>query len=68
MRSQALGEYLSRLAEERGPLNTPEDEAEIARYMCLLGGRSDAAEQDARITHGLVGSPRSASRYHPDLT
>lgn len=33
MRSQALGEYLSRLAEERGPLDTPEDEAEIARYM-----------------------------------
>ncbi len=50
MRSQALGEYLSRLAEERGPLDTPEDEDETARYMRLLGGPSDAVEQDASHT------------------
>lgn len=50
MRSQALGEFLSRLAEERGPLDTPEDQAEITRYMRLLGGHSDAVEQDASHT------------------
>jgi hypothetical protein len=37
-RQQALGELLDHLAEERGSLDTPEDEAEIARYMRLLGG------------------------------
>jgi hypothetical protein len=37
-RQQALGELLDHLAEERGRLDTPEDEAEIARYMRLLGG------------------------------
>lgn len=37
-RQQALAELLDHLAEERGSLNTPEDEAEIARYMRLLGG------------------------------
>jgi hypothetical protein len=35
---QALGVLLDRLAREDGPLDTPEDEAEIARYMRLLGG------------------------------
>lgn len=37
-RQQALAELLDHLAEERGRLDTPEDEAEIARYMRLLGG------------------------------
>jgi Arc/MetJ family transcription regulator len=37
-RQQALGDLLDHLAEERGKLETPEDEAEIARYMRLLGG------------------------------
>lgn len=37
-RQQALGELLDHLAAERGRLDTPEDEAEIARYMRLLGG------------------------------
>jgi antitoxin component of MazEF toxin-antitoxin module len=37
-RQQALAELLDRLADERGSLDTPEDEAEIARYMRLLGG------------------------------
>jgi antitoxin CcdA len=37
-RQQALGDLLDRLADERGRLDTPEDEAEIARYMRLLGG------------------------------
>jgi len=37
-RQHALAGLLDRLAEERGSLDTPEDEAEIARYMRLLGG------------------------------
>jgi antitoxin component of MazEF toxin-antitoxin module len=37
-RQQALADLLDRLAEDRGRLDTPEDEAEIARYMRLLGG------------------------------
>jgi hypothetical protein len=37
-RQQALGDLLDHLAVERGALDTPEDEAEIARYMRLLGG------------------------------
>jgi antitoxin CcdA len=37
-RQQALADLLDRLADERGSLDTPEDETEIARYMRLLGG------------------------------
>lgn len=37
----ALADLLDHLADERGRLDTPEDEAEIARYMRLLGGRAD---------------------------
>jgi antitoxin component of MazEF toxin-antitoxin module len=37
-RQQALADLLDHLAAERGALDTPEDEAEIARYMRLLGG------------------------------
>jgi len=37
-RQQALSDLLDHLADERGRLDTPEDEAEIARYMRLLGG------------------------------
>lgn len=40
-RQQALAELLNHLAEERGALDTPEDDAEIARYMRLLGGAAD---------------------------
>jgi hypothetical protein len=40
-RQRALGELLDHLAEERGRLDAPEDEAEIARYMRLLGGQPD---------------------------
>ncbi len=40
-RQQALADLLDRLADERGRLDTPEDEAEIARYMRLLGGMSE---------------------------
>jgi hypothetical protein len=44
-RQQALTDLLDRLAEERGRLDTPEDEADIARYMRLLGGTTgDAGE------------------------
>jgi len=44
-RQQALGELLDHLAEERGRLDTPEDEAEIARYMRLLGGPPGESDQ-----------------------
>lgn len=37
-RAQALADLLDHLADERGKLDTAEDEAEIARYMRLLGG------------------------------
>jgi len=37
-RQRALADLLDHLADERGRLDTPEDEAEIARYMRLLGG------------------------------
>jgi antitoxin component of MazEF toxin-antitoxin module len=40
-RQQALADLLDHLADERGRLDTPEDEAEIARYMRLLGGMAD---------------------------
>ena len=40
-RQQALADLLDRLADERGRLDTPEDEAEIARYIRLLGGRAE---------------------------
>lgn len=40
-RQQALADLLDRLADERGRLDTPEDEAEIARYMRLLGGTAE---------------------------
>lgn len=39
---RALAALLDRLAAEDGPLDTPEDEAEIVRYMRLLGGPRDA--------------------------
>jgi antitoxin component of MazEF toxin-antitoxin module len=37
-RQHALADLLDHLADERGSLDTPEDAAEIARYMRLLGG------------------------------
>lgn len=40
-REQALADLLDHLAGERGRLDTPEDEAEIARYMRLLGGMAE---------------------------
>jgi antitoxin CcdA len=40
-RQRALGELLDRLDDERGPLDTPEDEAEIQRFMLLLGGAAE---------------------------
>jgi hypothetical protein len=40
-RQQALANLLDRLADERGELDTPEDEAEISRYMGLLGGMTE---------------------------
>jgi hypothetical protein len=38
---QALAKLLDRLADERGGLDTPEDEVEIARYVRLLGGKTE---------------------------
>lgn len=40
-RQQALADLLDHLAGERGRLDSPEDEDEIARYMRLLGGVAD---------------------------
>jgi Post-segregation antitoxin CcdA len=40
-RQHALAELLDRLADERGALDAPEDESEIARYMRLLGGATE---------------------------
>ena len=40
-RQQALADLLDHLAEERGRLDTPDDKAEIARYMRLLGGMTE---------------------------
>jgi hypothetical protein len=37
-RHHALEALLARLDESDGPLDAPEDEAEIARFMRLLGG------------------------------
>ncbi len=48
-RQQALAGLLDQLAGERGGLDTPEDQAEIARYMRLLGGM---AEEPARRQAG----------------
>ncbi|HET9895659.1 MAG TPA: type II toxin-antitoxin system CcdA family antitoxin [Streptosporangiaceae bacterium] len=45
-RQQALTDLLDQMADERGVLDTPEDQAEIARYMRLLGGM--AAEPGQR--------------------
>jgi hypothetical protein len=44
-RQQALADLLDHLADERGGLDTPEDEAEIARYMRLLGGVAEGPSE-----------------------
>ena len=44
-RQQALADLLDHLADERGQLDTPEDEAEIARYVRLLGGHAEGPEE-----------------------
>jgi hypothetical protein len=36
-----LSEFLDQLAADEGPLDTPEDRAQIARFMRLLGGEPD---------------------------
>jgi antitoxin CcdA len=46
-RWRALGAMLARFDEEEGPLDTPEDEAEIARYVRLLGGPGDGVRPSA---------------------
>jgi antitoxin CcdA len=40
-RQQALADLLDHLADQRRRLDTPEDEAEIARYMRMLSGMAD---------------------------
>jgi antitoxin CcdA len=39
-RQQALADFLNHLDKTEGPLDTAEDEAEIQRFMRLLGGSS----------------------------
>ena len=43
-RQQALADLLGHPAEERGELDTPEDEIGIARYMRLLGGAASGSD------------------------
>jgi hypothetical protein len=56
-RQRALADLLDRLADERGRLDTPEDEAEIARYMRLLGGARKNPPNS-----GPADAPGAASR------
>jgi antitoxin component of MazEF toxin-antitoxin module len=44
-RQHALADLLDQLADERGGLDTPQDQAAIARYMRLLGGIADEPGQ-----------------------
>jgi hypothetical protein len=46
-REDALGELLKRLDAEHGPLDSADDEAEIARLMTLLGGGASRGERAA---------------------
>ncbi|MGH3764661.1 MAG: hypothetical protein ACRDS0_31810 [Pseudonocardiaceae bacterium] len=46
-RHEALGALLDHLAAERGPLDTPEDEAEMRRFAELLGGQPEANNDGA---------------------
>jgi antitoxin CcdA len=48
-RQRALGRFLDRIEAEEGPLDTPEDQAEIARYMRLLGGLAEEAHDESRV-------------------
>lgn len=50
-RRQALERFLDRLEAEEGPLDTPQDSAEIARFMRLLGGDPDGG----LVSHSEVG-------------
>jgi hypothetical protein len=45
-RQLSLADLLDRLADERGRLDTPEDEAEIARYMRQLARGEDLSESE----------------------
>ncbi|HXP22235.1 MAG TPA: type II toxin-antitoxin system CcdA family antitoxin [Streptosporangiaceae bacterium] len=49
-RRRALGELLDKLAGERGPLDSAADEAEIARFMRLLGGLPDDSAGSLRAS------------------
>lgn len=44
-RHRALVDLLARLDAEHGPLDSTDDEAEIARFMRLLGGPDSAADE-----------------------
>jgi post-segregation antitoxin (ccd killing protein) len=52
-RHRALADLLDRLAAERGPLDSREDELAINRFMQLLGGPvSEASHPAARADRG----------------
>jgi hypothetical protein len=58
-RQQALADLLDHLADERGRLDSPEDGAEIARYMRLLGGKAiDSADFGPTDPVGASQIPR----------
>lgn len=44
-RQMALGKLLDDLTERWGPLDSPEDEAEIQRYMRILSGDTSSEER-----------------------
>jgi antitoxin CcdA len=46
-RRRALDTLLEHLAEQNGPLDTPEDEAEMHRLMELMGGPVDGGARQA---------------------
>jgi antitoxin CcdA len=47
-RHRALGALLARMDAEEGPLDSPAQEAEIARFMRLLGGPDTGDEMPAQ--------------------
>ena len=71
-RRTALADLLGRLADERGQLDTPADEAEIARYLRLLGehwriarrtpGRLMRLVLDTEAVNALLDPKHSAER------
>ena len=64
-RHRALGDLLARLDAEHGPLDSPEDEAEITRFMRLLGGPDSSEvhrDKDSSSSSASAGKPGRRAR------